>query len=459
MRTLIYGGTIINEGQQFIGSIIIDGDRISEISETTDKPRGLFDREVDATGCLVIPGVIDTHVHFREPGLTHKADIYSESRAAALGGVTSYFDMPNTVPQTTSIDTLEEKFRLGQEKSLVNYSFFIGATNDNLDQLQHIDKQRIPGVKVFMGSSTGNMLVDKAEALERLFAFAAKEDIQLMAHCEDTDTINSNMAYYKAQTNTDDPDVRLHPLIRSWEACEKSTHLGVELATKHHCRFHVAHISTEQEISNIIDGIALGGYRDNGLPNITAEATVAHLVFSLADYERYGTRIKCNPAVKSLHDKLALRQAITEGWIKTIGTDHAPHSITEKQGGAAKAVSGMPMVQFSLPQMLSLVSENDLGWELTIEELVYLMCHNPAQLFDVKERGYLRQGYKADIAIVKPESWTVTPECIASKCGWSPLEGRELKWKVAHTFCNGHHVNDNGHLDTDYRGEEIAFDR
>lgn len=457
MKTLIYGGTIINESQRFVGAIIIDGDRIADIIETTGKPRGIFDKEVDATGCLVLPGVIDTHVHFREPGLTHKADIASESCAAALGGVTSFFDMPNTVPQTTSISTLEEKFRLGREKSRVNYSFFIGATNDNIEELRKIDKHRVPGVKVFMGSSTGNMLVDKAEALDRLFAFAAQEDIQLMAHCEDTEEINRNMAHYKEQLHTDDPEVGFHPLIRSWDACEKSTRLGVDLATKHHCRFHVAHLSTENEIDIIVEGVAMGGFRDNGLPNITAEATVAHLIFSVADYKTYGTRIKCNPAVKSFHDQLALRQAIIDGWIKTIGTDHAPHSIEEKQGGAAKAVSGMPMLQFSLPMMLSLVSENDLGWKLTMEELVYCMCHNPARLFEVRERGYLRKGYKADIAIVKHEPWTVTKECIASKCGWSPLEGVDLLWKVTHTFCNGHLINNNGELDDDYRGEEIAF--
>jgi len=457
MRTLIYGGTIVNEGHQFPGSIIIDGDRIADIIETTDKPRGIFEKEVDATGCLVLPGVIDTHVHFREPGLTHKADIESESRAAALGGVTSFFDMPNTKPQTTTIETLEAKFALGREKSRINYSFFIGATNDNIEELKKIDKQRVPGVKVFMGSSTGNMLVDQEEALNSLFAFAAKEDIQLMAHCEDTEEINKNMAHYKEQLNTDDPEVQFHPLIRSWKACEKSTRLGVDLATKHHCRFHVAHLSTENEIDIIVEGVAMGGYRDNGLPNITAEATVAYLVFSVADYEELGTRIKCNPAVKSFHDLMAIRKAMCEGWIKTIGTDHAPHTLEEKHGGAAKAVSGMPMIQFSLPEMLSLVSENDLGWEMTIPELVYMMAHNPARLFEIRNRGYLRKGYKADIAIVKREQWVITNDCIESKCKWSPLEGQELLWKVTHTFCNGHLINNNGVLDNDYRGEELAF--
>lgn len=440
MKTLIFGGVVVSDGKRQNASVIIEDDRIKEIISSENTPRDTFDTVVDATGCYVLPGVIDTHVHFREPGLTHKADISTESRAAAYGGVTSYFEMPNTNPQTTGEEQLDAKFLLAKEKSSVNYSFFPGATNDNSAFLEQLDIHRVPGIKLFMGSSTGNMLVDRREALDAVFALAARKGLPVMAHCEDTTIINRNMQELKERLNTDDPAVEYHPQIRSAEACYESTRLGVEMARKHGTRFHVAHISTAKELQ------LLGG-------NVTAEVCVPHLAFTEEDYGPLGTRIKCNPAVKTRRDRQALRQFIMASSGTTVSTDHAPHDIAEKQGGAAKAMSGMPMVQFSLPLMLTLVNEGVLD----VETLVRLMCHNPADTFSVDDRGYLRPGFKADVVIVKPEAWTVTKDCIQSKCGWSPLEGRELGWKVMQTICNGHLIYNNGTFDAEYRGEEIGF--
>ena len=439
MKTLIKNGTIVNEGRQYVANILIDNDIIEDILPVNE-PRGDYDIEVDATGCLVLPGVIDAHVHFREPGMTHKADIESESRAAAYGGVTSYFDMPNTKPQTTDLEAWQQKNELAAEKSHVNYAFFYGATNDNVDTFNQLDVHRIPGIKLFMGSSTGNMLVDKDEALRQVFAAAKELDLPVMAHCEDTDIINANMAAAKAQYG-DDPEVIHHPEIRSVEACYQSSAKAVELATQSGAHLHIAHITTAREMELL------------HAPNVSAEATVAHLLFTDADYATLGTRIKCNPAVKSKADRDALRRAIADGTIMTIGTDHAPHTIEEKQGGAAKAVSGMPMVQFSLPAMLGLVDEG----VVTLERLVELMCHNPAKLFSVRERGFLRPGYKADIAIVEHKSWTVDKQCIQSKCGWSPLEGTTLNWSVKHTLCNGQLVLKDRVLQSNSPGQPILF--
>ena len=438
MKTLISHATIVNEGQAFLGSLVIENERIADIFEYT-APQGQFDETVDATGCFVLPGVIDDHVHFREPGLTQKADLESESRAAAYGGVTSYFDMPNTIPQTTTLESLEEKFQLAKEKSHVNYSFFFGATNDNTTLFSQLDIHRIPGIKLFMGSSTGNMLVDREDALNEIFC---SSPLPLMAHCEDTALINRNMAEAKARYG-EDPEVSHHPEIRSEEACFRSTQLAVELATRHHSRLHVAHLTTARELE-------LFGKS----PLITAEATVSHLFFSDEDYQTLGARIKCNPAVKTSADRAALRKALTDGRITVIGTDHAPHLLCDKQGGASKAASGMPMIQFSLVTMLELV---DAG-VLTIERLVELMCHHPAQLFEVRKRGFLRKGYQADLVIVKPHTpWTVTEDVIQSKCKWSPMLGHEYQWQVQHTFCNGYHLYNQGRFDEQSRGEEIAF--
>ena len=435
MRTLVKGGHIVNEGRQFDGYIVIEDGNITEISKK--QPDALFDETIDASGCYVLPGVIDDHVHFREPGLTQKADIDSESRAAAAGGVTSYFDMPNCIPQTTTLEALEEKFQLAAQKSHVNYSFFYGATNDNADTFAKLPANRIPGVKLFMGSSTGNMLVDKQQALEYIFKTC---QLPLMAHCEDTDIINRNMEEAKKAWG-DDPQVALHPLIRSEEACLNSSRKAVELAKKYGTRLHIAHLSTAEELELIGD-------------NITAEACVGHLYFSQLDHERLGPLIKVNPAIKTPVDQYLLRQALTDGRISVVATDHAPHLLEQKRGGCVKAASGMPMLQFSLVTMLELVDEG----VLTIQRLVELMCHNPASLFGVQRRGFLRPGYRADLVIVRPRSpWTVTREIIESKCKWSPVEGHRYQWKVERTLCNGYSVYTRGQVDASYIGEEISF--
>ena len=439
---LIENGRIVNEGRVFQGSVVVEDDRIADIKTNIETPRDNYDQCVDATGCFVLPGVIDTHVHFREPGLTKKADIESESRAAAYGGVTSFFDMPNTVPQTTTLEALEEKFLLAREKSHVNYSFFFGATNDNAQDFGQLNRHRIPGIKLFMGSSTGNMLVDRYGALLRIFQTAASLDLPLMAHCEDTETINHNMEQMR-KAYGDDPDVMLHPFIRSEEACLLSSALAANLARTYGTRLHIAHVSTAKELDLPQDG-----------GNVTLEAVVAHLLFTNKDYLSHGTLIKCNPAVKKPEDRDALRQALSDGRITTVATDHAPHQLADKQGGAARAASGMPMIQFSLPAMLGLVDEG----VLPIERVVELMCHNPARLFEIRERGYIRCGYKADLVVVKPrQPWTLTEEMIQSKCGWSPLTGHTFQWQVQQTICNGHIIYHQGTFDHASRGEEIQF--
>ena len=438
MRTLIKGGRIVNEGRSFEGAVIIEDEKIIDVIEGNEIPQdSTFTSVVDAKGCYVLPGIIDTHVHFREPGMTEKADIESESRAAAAGGVTSYFEMPNTVPQTTTLEALEDKFQRAAKSSHVNYTFFFGATNDNVALFNQLDVHHIPGIKLFMGSSTGNMLVDRDEALNRIFASAK---LPIMAHCEDTAIINRNMEEAKKAWG-DDPQVSLHALIRSEEACVVSTTKAVALAKKHGARLHVAHVSTAEELELI------GG-------NVTAEATVGHLYFTMLDHERLGARIKVNPAIKSPVDQFMLRESLNDGRITTIATDHAPHLLSQKQGGCAKAASGMPMVQFSLPTMLELVDQK----VLSIERMVQLMAHNPATLFEVRNRGFIRKGYQADLVIVRPKSsWTVTPEVIESKCGWSPMEGHTFNWRVEQTFCNGHSVYHNGIVDPQYIGQPLAF--
>ncbi len=440
MRTLIKNALIVNEGCTHNGSITIEGETITGISDSTAQPEAPFDRTIDASGCVVMPGVIDTHVHFREPGLTDKADIESESRAAAAGGVTTFFEMPNTVPQTTTLETLAGKFALAAEKSHVNYSFFFGATNDNAHLLPQIDPHEVPGVKLFMGSSTGNMLVDSTDALEKLFSTSP---LPIMAHCEDTAVINRNMAEAKAKYG-DDPDIKLHPAIRSEEACYRSTATAVALAKQFGAQLHVAHITTARELE-------LFSPNDK---RITAEAVTGHLLFSDEDYATLGARIKVNPAIKSRSDRDALRHALTDGRISVVATDHAPHRYDQKQGGCARAASGMPMVQFSLPVMLELVDNS----VLSMERMVELMCHAPARLFSVRDRGFLRPGYKADLTIVhKGEPWVVNKDVIESKCGWSPLEGHTFRWKVEHTLCNGHEVYGQQGVDRSYIGQKVAF--
>lgn len=445
MRKLIQGGTIVNEGRSFIGSLIIEDDCIKEIIKNNETPRGIFDEVVNATGCFVLPGVIDDHVHFREPGLTEKADIDSESRAAAYGGVTSYFEMPNTNPQTTTLEALHDKWQRAKHSSHVNYSFFIGTTNTNYKLFPQLDTHSIPGIKLFMGASTGNMLVDRREALEMTFRTAAELNLPVMTHCEDSGIINENMKVAKEQFG-DDPDITHHWEIRSNEACWASSSLAVELARKYKTHLHIAHISTAKELS------LANQSEDEG--RITLEAVIAHIAFSNEDYLTKKALIKCNPSVKTIADRTAIRQALTDGRITIIGTDHAPHLLAQKQGGCAKAASGMPMIQFSLVTMLELVDEGIL----TIERLVELMSHAPARLFHIDQRGFLREGYKADITIVSPQQpWTVNEDCIQSKCKWSPMMGHTYQWRVLHTFCNGHHLLNNGKFDDTIRGERITF--
>lgn len=441
MRTLIKNGTIVNEGRSFLGDLVVNGEQIEEIYEGK-APRGIYDQVIDASGCFVLPGVIDDHVHFREPGLTRKADIESESRAAAFGGVTSYFEMPNTNPQTTTLEALEDKFALGAQKSHVNYSFFFGATNDNVDSFDRLDVHRIPGIKLFMGSSTGNMLVDKYESLQQIFVKAKKLGLPVMTHCEDTDIINRNMAAYQKKYG-EDPDVKFHPEIRSVEACYESSSLAVKLAKESGAHLHIAHVTTARELEFF--------GKDE---NITGEAVIAHLYFSDEDYADKKAFIKCNPAIKTVKDRQALREALADGRISVVGTDHAPHEWKDKQGGCDKAASGMPMVQFSLVSMLELVDEG----VLSIERMVEVMSHHPAKLFQVDKRGFLRPGYQADIVIVRPHTaWTVQKEIIQSKCGWSPMEGHEYQWQVEQTICNGHLIYNKGEFDEAYRGEELTF--
>lgn len=443
-RTLIYNVTMVNEGRRFKGGLLIEDDRIERIFDDeslfSSMPAGTG---INAEGCYLLPGVIDDHVHFREPGLTAKADIESESRAAAAGGVTTYIDMPNTLPQTTTVEALKQKRVLAAHKSHVNYGFFVGATRNNIDELRSLNRRKVCGIKLFMGASTGNMLVDDEETLDRLFEQAR---LPIMTHCEDGAMIAENMAACKAQYG-DDPDVALHSRIRSAEACYASTAEAVRLAKKWGARLHVAHISTAKELELFTPGDS----------RITAEVCLPHLLFTEADYARLGSRIKCNPAVKTAEDRDALRKALTDGRISVIGTDHAPHTITDKQGGAARAASGMPTLQFSLVSMLQLVDEG----VLSLERMVELMCHAPARLFNIEGRGYLREGYKADLVLVRPHSpWTLTPNKIESRCNWSPLEGRRFNWKVEKTFCNGYLIYNNGQItDETFHGQPVTFDR
>lgn len=448
MRTVIDGGCIVNEGKTFQGAIILDDDRIIKLVEGNDTPRGTYDRLVDATGCFVMPGIIDEHVHFREPGLTRKADIASETRAAAAGGVTSFLDMPNTIPQTTTLEAFEEKRKIGALSSRINYGFFFGATKDNSPLFEKLDRTAVPGIKLFMGASTGNMLVDRREALQAVFDTCSKLHLPLMTHCEDTAIINQNMAEAKKRYG-DDPDITLHASIRSAEACYACSSLAVDLARQYGTRLHIAHLSTARELE-----LLEPAKHTSELPHITGEAVIAHLWFTDDDYRTRGTAIKCNPSVKTWSDREALRKALSDGRITAVGTDHAPHELKDKLGGCAQAASGMPMLQFSLVAMLSLMDQGIVS----MPRLVELMAHNPARLFSVRERGFLREGYKADIAIVRrTEPWAVTPDRIESRCGWSPMAGEQFEWKVEKTFCNGHLVYDNGAMDESYRGEALQF--
>lgn len=444
MKTIIRNAIIVNEGRQFIGSVVIEDETIQQVLEGDDSSQH-YDIEIDATGLYLFPGVIDDHVHFREPGLTHKADIASESRTAAAGGVTSYMEMPNTNPPTTTLDLLEEKFHLAAAHSRVNYSFYFGATNDNADTLQRLDPHRIPGIKVFMGSSTGNMLVDREEALRRIFATSP---LLLMAHCEDTNIINANIrAFKKRYKGQNDFPVRYHSRIRSVEACYESSAFAVQLAKETGARLHIAHVSTAKELE-------LFEQKPIEEKKITAEAVIAHLMFTTEDYDTLGTHIKCNPAVKTPEDRAALREALTNGLIDVVATDHAPHLESEKVGGALKAASGMPMIQFSLVSMLEM---SDQGI-LPIERIPDLMAHNPAKLFHIEKRGFIRPGYYADLTLVDPNgNWQVKEGRYYTKCGWTPMDERTFKWRVRRTIVNGLTAYSDGVVVDGIRGKELRF--
>ena len=444
MTTLIHQATIVNEGEQYVGSVLIEDNRIATIIRGTDITGITADHIIDAQGQYLIPGCIDDHVHFRDPGLTHKADMHTESRAAARGGVTSVMDMPNCNPQTTTMEALEAKFADAKTKCLVNHSFYLGATTDNIEEIRRVDPQTICGVKLFMGSSTGGMLVDQDERIEAIFS----ESPTLIAlHCEDQSIISANTAKYKEQTASDDPDVTYHPLIRSEEACYQSTKKAVELAKKTGAKIHIMHISTAREL----ELLEQGALKDK---KITAEVCLPHLYYTDADYATYGTRIKCNPAVKTATDRDALREALRNGLIDVIGTDHAPHLPADKVGGSLKASSGIPTIQYVLPAMLELTDEGII----TLAQVVEKMAHNPAILYKVKERGFIREGYRADLVLVSPNApHTVTTEEIESKCAWSPFEEHTFRWDITHTWVNGHAVYANGQFDESVMGERMEF--
>lgn len=442
MKKLIRGGTLVNEGRIFKADILIENDRIARIApEIPENECGQADI-TEAAGSYVIPGIIDDQVHFREPGLTRKGDIAEGSRAAAAGGITSFMDMPNVVPPTTTLRLLEEKQAIAARTSAVNYSFYLGATSDNLPEIRRADPRTTCGIKVFMGSSTGNMLVDRPETLERIFG---ESPLLIAAHCEDTPTIEQNLALYRKQYGDDIP-AACHPLIRSREACCKSSSLAVSLARKYGSRLHILHISTAEET-------ALTDTGNRKEKKITGEVCVHHLWFNDTAYAEKGNLVRWNPAIKTEADRQALLRAVRESRIDVIATDHAPHLLTEKTGPYTRTASGGPLVQHTLPLMLQLMDQG----EIRLETIVDRMCHAPADLFRIRERGYLREGYKADICIFGKQSWQVGKENILYRCGWSPLEGQTFNYKILATFVNGRKIYDNGIFDDSCRGEMLEF--
>lgn len=443
---LIKNATIINEGKSFIGNLLIKDELISAIGDTDNINIPPETKIIDAKGLLLLPGVIDDQVHFREPGLTHKGDILSETRAAAAGGVTTFMEMPNTVPQTVTMDALNNKYNLGSEKSLINYSFLIGATNDNLDEILKADPANVCGIKVFMGSSTGNMLVDKETALRELFKRA---QMIISTHCEDENTIKKNSDKYRQKYGEDVP-FSMHPLIRSRDACFLSSSYAVKLAKEYNTRLHIFHLSTADEMKLFSNELPLHQKR------ITAEVCVHHLWFEESSYEDKGSLIKWNPAIKTRYDRDALRNAVNNNIIDIVATDHAPHTLAEKNNSYFKAPSGGPLIQHSLVAMLEMWHKKIFS----IEKVVQMMCHNPAVLFNIRKRGFIREGYKADICLVNPEKpWMVSKENLLYKCGWSPFEGETFRSEVVNTIVNGTIVYDNGVINEDYRGQRLLFDR
>lgn len=455
MQTLVKNGILVNEGLSVLGSILIDGERIAKLILRKDFSTGqdyisavdaiVCDKEIDAKGLHILPGVIDDQVHFREPGNTAKATIASESAAAVLGGVTSFMDMPNNNPPATSNRALEEKFAIASEESLANYSFYLGATNENMDEITSVDKRKICGIKVFMGSSTGNMLVNNGETLNRIFR---ESPVLVATHCEQEETIKANMAEYTAKYGEEIPFDK-HYLIRSREACIECTGRALDLAVENNTRLHILHISTADEIEMIKEA-----RKKN--PLICGEVCVHYMWFNCNDYARYGSRIKCNPAIKTPDDMIAIRKAVKEGVIKVVATDHAPHLPQEKQNNYTKAPSGIPLVQHSLQLMLQLHKKGIFD----LEDVAARMSHGPAECFGIKERGFIREGYYADLAIVNlnlPDSHSTSHP--AYKCGWSPFEGEEFSSSIIHTFVNGTHVVEEGKLTGARNAKALEFER
>ncbi|MDD4724492.1 MAG: dihydroorotase [Fermentimonas sp.] len=443
---LINKATIINEGESFTGSVMIEGERISKVfrEEVPERVLNASKRVIDARGLYLIPGVIDDQVHFREPGLTHKGDIYSESRAAVAGGVTSYMEMPNTNPQTVTNDALMRKLEMAYEKSAANFSFYLGATNDNIAELKKVDKRCVCGVKVFMGASTGNMLVNNERALQQIFA---EVDSLIATHCEKEEIIRDNVDLYKKKFGENVP-IDCHPLIRSAEACYQSSAQAIELADKYGSRLHVLHLSTAREMS-LFSNAPLEDKK------ITGEVCVHHLWFTDRDYERLGAMIKWNPAIKSVEDRDALREALTAGKLDVIATDHAPHLLSEKEGGCLQAASGGPLVQHSLQVMLELAKDGLYSREFVVDK----MCHAPAKLFGVKDRGFIREGYFADLVLINPaESYKVSTENILYKCGWSPFEGETFHNTISKTFVNGEIAFEDGIVSEKLSGKALEFE-
>lgn len=442
---LIKNAQIVNEGKIFRGDVLIQNDRIAEVSESISV-KSANTKVIDADGCYLVPGMIDDQVHFREPGLTHKATIATESKAAVAGGITSFIEMPNTVPQATTIDLLEEKFAIASETSWANYSFMFGGTNDNLEEILKVDETKVAGLKLFLGSSTGNMLVDDPKILEEIFS---KTNLLISAHCEDEATIKANFEKYLAEYGENIP-IENHPLIRSEEACYISSSNAIELAKKTGARLHVFHLSTEKETHLFSNKKPLSEKK------ITAEVCVHHLWFTDEDYKTKGTKIKWNPAVKTQKDKDGLWKALNDDRIDVIATDHAPHTLEEKNNVYTKAPSGGPLVQHALEALFEM---HHKGY-ISVEKLVQKTAHNPAILFQIKERGYIKEGYKADLVLINPISpWTVNTENIAYKCGWSPFEGTTFRSRVTHTFVNGILVYEHGKFPNESRPERLNFNR
>jgi len=443
MITLIKNANIVNEGKIFVSDVLIENKKIKQISDNIDV---VADIEIDATNKHLLPGIIDDQVHFREPGLTHKANIYTESKAAIAGGITSFMEMPNTNPQTLTQDLLEEKFKTGEKNSLANFTFFMGVSNNNLEEVLKTDPKTVGAIKIFMGSSTGDMLVDDRNVLEEIF----EKSLMLIAvHCEDEDTIQDNIKNAKEKYGDEVP-ISEHPNIRSAEACYKSSSMAVELAKKHNTRLHVFHLSTEKEIKLFDNTLPLAEKR------ITAEVCIHHLWFDESRYNEKGTLIKWNPAVKKKSDKDALFQALLDDKLDVIATDHAPHTLEEKSNTYFNAPSGGPLVQHALPAMLEFYK---IG-KISLEKIVEKMCHNPSILFQIKDRGFVKEGHFADLVLVDlDKSWEVTKENILYKCGWSPFEGEIFSSEVTHTFVNGHLVYEYGCFDESKRGKRLEFNR